>query len=458
MAPSSASVVICGAGIAGVATAYHLAVRRGVPGVVLVDERPPLTLTSDKSAECYRNWWPGPGDAMVAVMNRSIDLLEELARESGNVFRMNRRGYLFASADPARVPQFHRAAAEAAALGSGPVREHATAASAYVPAAADGFDTPLTGADVITEPSLIRRHFPYLTPDTLAVLHARRCGWFSGQQLGMYLLEQAREHGVELVEGRVETIDTTGGRVRGVHVTGPGGGRVLGTDRAVIAAGPFLHRAGRLLGVEVPIFCELHAKIAWNDALRAMPRDAPLTIWADPMTIPWSPEERAELGASGAHDLLLGELPAGAHGRPEGAGDSTSVLGIWTYDTKPAEPAFPLAFDPAYPEVVLRGMARMIPALTPYLERLPRCFVDGGYYTKTRENRFLSGPLPVAGAYIIGALSGYGMMASNGAADLLADHIAERPLPHYAAAFRLDRYDDPAYLELLDDWGDSGQL
>ena len=106
MAPSSAAVVICGAGIAGVATAYHLAVRRGVRGVVLVDERPPLTLTSDKSAECYRNWWPGPGDAMVAVMNRSIDLLEELARESGNVFRMNRRGYLFATADPARVPQF----------------------------------------------------------------------------------------------------------------------------------------------------------------------------------------------------------------------------------------------------------------------------------------------------------------------------------------------------------------
>ena len=56
---------------------------------------------------------------MVAVMNRSIDLLEELARESGNVFRMNRRGYLFATADPARVPQFHRAAEEAAALGVG---------------------------------------------------------------------------------------------------------------------------------------------------------------------------------------------------------------------------------------------------------------------------------------------------------------------------------------------------
>ena len=34
----------------------------------------PLSLTSDKSTECYRNWWPGPGDAMVRLMNRSIDL------------------------------------------------------------------------------------------------------------------------------------------------------------------------------------------------------------------------------------------------------------------------------------------------------------------------------------------------------------------------------------------------
>src|SRR5438105_15286876 len=106
MSKHTSEVVICGAGIAGIAAAYHLAVRRGVTDVVLVDERPPLSLTSDKSTECYRNWWPGPGDAMVAVMNRSIDLLEDLARESGNVFRMNRRGYLFATADPDRVPGF----------------------------------------------------------------------------------------------------------------------------------------------------------------------------------------------------------------------------------------------------------------------------------------------------------------------------------------------------------------
>ncbi len=450
--------MICGAGIAGVAAAYHLAVRRGVSGVVLVDERRPLSLTSDKSTECYRNWWPGPGAAMVAVMNRSIDLLEELARESGNVFRLNRRGYAFVTADPARVPELVRAAEEAAALGAGPVRRHATASSDYRPAPAEGFEDQPDGADVITDRGVMRRHFPYLADDTVAVLHARRCGWFSGQQLGMSLLERARARGVRLIEGRVERVDTAGRRVRAVTVSARDGEHAISTPRFVNAAGPFVGRVGRLLGVELPVFCERHAKVALNDVLGAVPRDAPMLIWTDPLRLPWSREERTELAASAAHRYLLEEFPAGVHGRPEGAGESPVVLLIWTYDAEAVEPTFPVEFDPAYAEIVLRGMSRMIPALAGYLDRLPKCVVDGGYYTKTRENRFLAGPLPLEGAYVIGALSGYGLMAANGAADLLADHIAGHELPPYAPAFRLDRYQDPAYRALLEKWGDSGQL
>jgi len=457
MSDRTAEIVICGAGIAGVAAAYHLAVRHGVTGVVLVDERPPLSLTSDKSAECYRNWWPGPGDAMVAAMNRSIDLLEELARESGNVFRMNRRGYLFATADPERAAQFVRAAREAEALGAGPMRLHDRPGSDYTPSPAEGFEAQPVGTDVITDRSLIRRHFGWLADDTLALLHARRCGWFSGQQLGMYLLERARDKGVRLLEGRVERVETAGGRVSAVQVRGSAGMRTLATPRFVAAAGPLLRPVGRMLGVDVPVFSERHAKIAFDDVLGALPRDAPLTLWADPVRLPWSDEERAELAGS-EHRRLLDEFPAGVHGRPEGTGDSRSVLLIWTYDVEPTEPTFPVTMGPTYPEIVIRGMSRMVPALRAYLSRLPRAFVDGGYYTKTRENRFLSGPLPVGGAYVIGALSGYGLMSSNTAADLLACHITGAPLPPYAPAFQLDRYDDPAYQQLLDNWGDSGQL
>jgi glycine/D-amino acid oxidase-like deaminating enzyme len=458
MNANTAEVVICGAGIAGIAAAYHLAVRRGVRGILLVDERPPLSLTSDKSTECYRNWWPGPGDDMVALMNRSIDLLEELARESGNAFRMNRRGYLFATADPAQAEVFVERARAAETRGVGSARVHGRGGSDYRPAPADGFEHQPTGVDVIIDPAQVRRHFPYLAPDTLAVLHARRCGWFSGQELGMYLLERARAAGVRLLEGRVERIDTTGGRVRGVRVQARGGETTIATPSFVDAAGPFLAPVARLLGVEVPVFCERHAKVAFNDTLGAIPRSAPMTIWTDPVTLPWSDEERLELAASAEHKRLVEEFPAGVHGRPEGGGESPVVLLIWTYDIEPVEPAFPIAFDASYGEICLRGMSRMVPALAGYLSRLPRVVVDGGYYTKTRENRFLSGPLPLEGAYVLGALSGYGLMASNGAADLLADHITGRPLPAYAPAFLLSRYDDPAYRERLEQWGDSGQL
>lgn len=457
MGATTAEVVICGAGIAGVAAAYHLAVRRGLGGVVLVDERPPLTLTSDKSTECYRNWWPGPGDAMVALMNRSIDLLEELARESGNVFRMNRRGYVFATADSARAAELTAMAEAAAALGAGPVRRHARDGG-YQPAPAEGFEDQPTGADVITDPALIRRHFPYLAPDTLAVVHARRCGWFSGQQLGLYMLERARDKGVRLVEGRVEGVEVAGGRVRGVRVAGRGESLAIATPRFVNAAGPFLRHVGRLLGVDLPIHNERHAKIAFSDTRGAIPRHAPMLIWADPVRLTWTDDERRELERSAAHRFLLDEIPAGVHGRPEGAGDSPIVLLLWTFDLEPVEPVFPLAFDPSHPEIVIRGMSRMVPAMAAYLDRLPRAVVDGGYYGKTEENRFLAGPLPVEGAFVLGALSGYGLMASNGAAELLAAHVTGAPLPTYAAAFGLDRYQDPDYRALLARWSETGQL
>jgi glycine/D-amino acid oxidase-like deaminating enzyme len=458
MSATTAEVVICGAGIAGIAAAYHLAVRRGVRGVVLVDERPPLSLTSDKSTEAYRNWWPGPDGAMVALMNRSIDLLEELARESGNAFNLNRRGYLFATADPARVSQLDRAARCAADQGAGPARQHSRGSGDYEPASAEGFASEVTGSDLITEPALLRRLFPYLAGDAVAVLHARRCGWFSGQQLGMLMLERARQAGTRLIEGCLERIDARGGRVRAVAVAARGGAMTIEAPRFVNAAGPFLRAVGRLLDVELPVFCERHVKIAFADSAGALPRPAPMLIWADPIRLPWSDEERRVLGSSPQHRALLGELPAGVHGRPEGGGDSPMVVALWNYDLAPVEPAFPVEWPPEYPEIVLRGMSRMIPALAACLARLPRCAVDGGYYAKTRENRFLAGPLPVEGAFVLGALSGYGLMASNGAADLLADHLTGRPLPPYAPAFRLERYADPAYRARLADWEDSGQL
>src|ERR1051325_3431306 len=100
---ASPKVMICGAGIAGIAAAYQLGVMHGVENVTLVEAGNPLSLTSDKSTEAYRNWWPGPDWQMTAFMDRSIDLIEEIARATENRINLNRRGYLFATADAAKL-------------------------------------------------------------------------------------------------------------------------------------------------------------------------------------------------------------------------------------------------------------------------------------------------------------------------------------------------------------------
>src|SRR5437870_2844476 len=251
---ASSRIVICGAGMAGVSAAYSLA-GLGYRNIVIVEEGHPLSLTSDKSTEAYRNWWPGPDRAMTAFMNRSIDIMQRIAGATDNRINLNRSGYLFATGDPGKISRLQELALSAEAQGSGPARLHETASSTYTPSPED---SPFSGADVVTDRNLIRRHFPYLAPETVAVLHARRAGWLSAQQLGMTMLEAARERGVRLVRGKVVGVETGGGRVRSVHVEQQGERQVLEATHLLLAAGPMLKETARLIGVELPIMAERH--------------------------------------------------------------------------------------------------------------------------------------------------------------------------------------------------------
>lgn len=456
---ADAEIVICGAGLAGIAAAYHLSVKQGITDIVLVDERPPLTLTSDKSTECYRNWWPGPGDTMVRFMNRSIDILEEMADESNNYFGLNRRGYVFLTSDENKIQSYSEAAEAISALGAGPIRYHEPGNSSYKPSNPEGYKSDLDGADLVVGSELIREHFPFITQDAVAMLNPRRCGWLSAQQLGMLMLDQVKARGGRFISGKVTAVDLSHGCISGVQVKVGDTNKHFHTSTFVNAAGPYIQHIASMLGAELPVFNELHGKISFNDKLGIVPRDVPLMIWSDPIHLPWTTQERAELDSFDDTRWLLDEFPAGVHFRPEGAGPSPVLLILWTYDIKKQEPVWPPIFDDYYPEIVLRGLTRMVPGLETYINRMGKPWVDGGYYCKTQENRPLIGPLPVQGAYIIGALSGYGVMACAAAGELLALHIAGGELPGYAPEFLLDRYQDPAYMEMLAHWDPTtGQL
>jgi sarcosine oxidase subunit beta len=455
MLEQRADIVICGAGIAGISAAYFLSQTH--TDILLVDERPPLSLTSDKSTEAYRNWWPGPDAAMVSLMNRSISLMTDLARQTNNSIRLNHRGYVYTSADANKFDEFLRNAEMASEFGAGPVRIHRGEVGERHYIAGEP-SSEMDGVDLIFDQELIRTHYPYLTHEAEAVLHVRRAGWFSGQQLGMHLFQNARENGVRFTSARVVELRGQGKGIEEVVLQNDETTQSVRTRVFLNAAGPSLHEVNQLMGIDLPISWERHTKMSMDDPLGVIPREAPLLIWDDPQVLPWSTKEREILAETADTQSLLGILPPGAHLRPEGDPESGKILMLWPYDLQSVNPTFPITHPSMFPEVVLRGLATMVPGLRRYFNRMPKPFIDGGYYTKTFDNRFLCGPLPLKGAFILGALSGYGLMAACGAGELVAAHINREPLPEYASAFEISRFDDLAYLEKARTWGSYGQL
>ena len=94
-AMKSTQITICGAGIAGIATAFYLAIKYHQKQIVLIDKNLPMSLTTSKSGENFREYWPQP--CMTALTRHSIDLMKVLADDSDNTFNMQYSGYDFVS-------------------------------------------------------------------------------------------------------------------------------------------------------------------------------------------------------------------------------------------------------------------------------------------------------------------------------------------------------------------------
>jgi glycine/D-amino acid oxidase-like deaminating enzyme len=274
--------------------------------------------------------------------------------------------------------------------------------------------------------------------------------------LGAWLLKRAAGAGATFTRDRVVGFDSRGGRVHGVRLAS---GATIATDRVVIAAGPALPDLARLLDIELPVFHELHAKVTLRDSRGIVARATPFLIWNDPIELPWTAAERDRHAGDESARRLLEPFPGGVHVRPVDGPHGDEVYLIWTYDVEPRRFVWPPRFDPQYAEVAIRGAAGMLPRMREYFGSGAAAVVDGGYYCKTRENRPLVGPLAVDGAYMLGALSGYGIMGSHAGGDLLAAHVTGARLPDYAEWFLPSRYDRPGYRETIERWGANvGQL
>lgn len=431
-------VAIIGAGIVGLATAYYLAREAPSCRITMVDAGEPMAFTSAQSGNNYRNWWPHP--LMVGFMDRSISLMERIAQDTGNRIDLTRRGYVLASRGADISMQYRQLVASLDGRAAQSIRIHDRAdGTGYLPPIRPDWDGAPDGFDFLTDPALIRRSFPSLAGDIRSILHVRRAGDVSGQQLGQVMFEEIRARGVNLVRGKVRAIDQ--GRRFTLALEGADGRSTLVAERLVNAAGPFAAEVAAMLGVSLPLANVLQQKVAFPDTARTIPRDLPFTIDMDSQLIDWTEEERAILRADPDTERFAGMMPGAIHCRPDGGDAGNWVKLGWAYNVEPTPVDWGPALDPRFPEIVLRGAARLHPALKAYYGKLPRQMHHyGGWYTKTPDNWPLIGPMGPEGVFMVCGLSGHGTMGACASGELAAAWMTGGSLPDWGQSFTLSRF------------------
>ena len=297
------------------------------------------------------------------------------------------------------------------------------------------------GVDIVQNQALIQDRFAAYDSDVRTVIHIRRGGDISGQQLGSYMLDYLKSVDVTRLVGEVRDISQRDGYI--VEIETPSGSQTLNADRLVNAAGPFAGKFADMLGVELPVYNTFQQKIAFEDRKGVIPRSQPFSIDLDGQRIDWTEEERELLLSDPDVDWLAGDMPGAIHCRPDGGDHGKWIKLGWAYNETPAEVSWEPQLDENFPEIVLRGAARLYPALKAYYGQLPRNMHHyGGWYTMTEENWPLIGSMGPDDAFMNCAMSGFGTMAACAAGELCAATIAGAELPDYASGFSLARYDD----------------
>lgn len=456
MSVRDAEIAIVGAGIVGIAVAYFLTVRHGRRNIVLLDPHPPMSMTSAASGENYRNWWPHR--VMTRFTDRSIDLMEEIARASGNRLHMTRRGYALATRRTDIDDMLAQLRVGYGETAADLIRVHAAgSSSSYRPPDRADWETAPTGVDVMRDPALIRRVFPGFDPTVGTVLHIRRAGDISGQQMGQYMLERIRAEGGRLVPARLEGVTRNGSFALELRL----GAAAVRMKAGILvnAAGPYLAEVGAMLGEELPVTTLAQQKLAFEDREGAISRQSAFAIDLDGQSIAWTDEERALLAENPDTVWLTRPMQGGIHCRPDGGEGGRWIKLGWAYNRRPGPVEMPSPLDPQFPDIVLRGASRLHPSLKAYIGRLPRQHTHyGGYYTMTRENWPLIGPMATDGAFVAGALSGFGTMSACATGELCAAWICGGAMPDYAASLAPARHQDKELMAALAAAQDKGVL
>ena len=354
-------IVILGGGVMGSSLAFWLTREPGLAGEVVVVERDPAyrTASSALSASGIRQQFTQPVN--IAMSRFGVAFLRDLAAHLGahaSDVGLTEGGYLYLATAGGR------AGLEAA---NALQRAH--------------------GADVaLLEPEALRRRFPWLTTEDVALgaLGLSGEGWFDGYGLMRGLRQAAIAQGARYVTGEVAGSHGTGGLTRAVRLAD---GTAIEGRCFVIAGGPWSGHLGRLLEIALPVAARRRTVFVLQ--CPEPPTPCPLVI--DPSGVWFRPEGRLFLA-----------------GCPPVTDDA---------DDLPLEPEHDLFEAAVWPALAARCTA---------FERLKVVSAWAGYYEmNTVDRNGLVGAWPDRPEiFVLSGFSGHGVQQAPAAGRGLAELIA----------------------------------
>ncbi|PRY48927.1 sarcosine oxidase subunit beta [Geodermatophilus tzadiensis] len=243
--PPSASVVVIGGGVVGLATAYELA-RAGVRDVVLLERDSFGSGSTCRAAGGVRAMFSDPVNVTLGA--RSLETFRDFPARFGQDVDFAQVGYLFLLSTPAEVEDFTAAVALQNDLG---------VPSRVVDVAEAQRLSPLVAGEGL----LAAAWSPtdgHCTPESVVLGYAA-----AARQAGATLVPHCAVTGIDVAEGQVTGVRTRAGRVQ--------------TDAVVVAAGPWSAEVGRLAGIELPVE-PLRRQILVTEPVPGLDPHTPFTI------------------------------------------------------------------------------------------------------------------------------------------------------------------------------------
>ena len=243
--PASASVVVVGGGVMGLAAAYELA-RAGVPDVVLLDRDALGAGSTCKAAGGVRAMFSDPVNVTLGA--RSLETFRDFPARFGQEIDFAPVGYLFLLSTPRAVADFEAAVAVQNSLGV-PSRMLDVAEATRLSPLADP-EGLLAAAFSPTD--------GHCTPESVVLGYAS-----AARRAGATLLPQCAATGIDVDGGRVTAVHTAAGAIR--------------TDTVVCAAGAWSAEVGAWAGVDLPV-SPLRRQVLVTEPVPGLDPHTPFTI------------------------------------------------------------------------------------------------------------------------------------------------------------------------------------